>query len=303
MNLFPKVKRRLALLAVCLLTLCLPQTAFAAEDIGSITLCYAVQGADFQLYRIGEAGGDEGYVLTGDFAGYAVDLESEDAAQTLAIYAGRDHLPPLDTAVTDQTNSLCFSGLEQGVYLILGEETTVDGVTYTPAPVIVSLPGWENDTLVWDLTVNAKYEEEELPEALELSVLKIWKDSGNESERPAEISVQLLKDGAVSETVVLSEDNNWTHAWTGLDSASVWTVAEQSVPDGYKVSVEKNHTAYVITNTYTTPETPATPQPPSTTTSSKLPQTGQLWWPVSVMACVGVGFLLIGLIRRKKHER
>ena len=34
----------------------------------------------------------------------------------------------------------------------------------------------------------------------------------------------------------------------------------------------------------------------------KLPQTGQLWWPVPVLAAVGIIFILIGIVRRRKNS-
>ena len=51
-------------------------------------------------------------------------------------------------------------------------------------------------------------------------------------------------------------------------------------------------------------EVPTKPTSPTTkpTTSSgggkKLPQTGQLWWPVPVLACAGLGCIAVGLFRR-----
>ena len=37
-------------------------------------------------------------------------------------------------------------------------------------------------------------------------------------------------------------------------------------------------------------------------TGSKLPQTGQLWWPVSILAAAGMVFILGGVIRKKHAE-
>lgn len=34
----------------------------------------------------------------------------------------------------------------------------------------------------------------------------------------------------------------------------------------------------------------------------KLPQTGQLWWPVPVLVCAGLGSVVVGLIRRREGE-
>ncbi len=45
-----------------------------------------------------------------------------------------------------------------------------------------------------------------------------------------------------------------------------------------------------------------TPTPPDRTPTPNLPQTGQLWWPVWVLAGFGALFLIIGLIRRKIYR-
>ena len=56
----------------------------------------------------------------------------------------------------------------------------------------------------------------------------------------------------------------------------------------------------------TTPSTKPTPTPPGTTPPSgggKLPQTGQLWWPVPVLVMLGLIFFALGWKIRRKAER
>ena len=51
----------------------------------------------------------------------------------------------------------------------------------------------------------------------------------------------------------------------------------------------------------TKPTSPTSPTTKPTTSSGggkKLPQTGQLWWPVPVLACAGLGCIAVGLFRR-----
>ena len=43
-----------------------------------------------------------------------------------------------------------------------------------------------------------------------------------------------------------------------------------------------------------------TPPPSSGGGGGKLPQTGQLWWPVPVLICMGLGCIAVGLIRRRE---
>ena len=46
---------------------------------------------------------------------------------------------------------------------------------------------------------------------------------------------------------------------------------------------------------------PTPTQKPSTPSGGgKLPQTGQLWWPVPVLICMGLGCIAVGLIRRRE---
>ena len=46
---------------------------------------------------------------------------------------------------------------------------------------------------------------------------------------------------------------------------------------------------------------PAPTEKPSTPSGGgKLPQTGQLWWPVPVLICMGLGCIAVGLIRRRE---
>ena len=40
--------------------------------------------------------------------------------------------------------------------------------------------------------------------------------------------------------------------------------------------------------------------PPPTGGWNQLPQTGQLWWPVPVLACAGLGCIAVGLFRRRE---
>lgn len=51
-------------------------------------------------------------------------------------------------------------------------------------------------------------------------------------------------------------------------------------------------------------EVPTKPTSPATSPTfpggKKLPQTGQLWWPVPVLACGGLGCIVVGLIRKRR---
>lgn len=85
------------------------------------------------------------------------------------------------------------------------------------------------------------------------TVEKVWNDNNN-PDRPTSITVQLLRNGEVVETVTLSAANGWSYNWPELDAGYTWSVKEVNVAEGYTASVAKSGTTFIITNTYSTPE-------------------------------------------------
>ena len=77
----------------------------------------------------------------------------------------------------------------------------------------MSLPGLDGkDNWVYDVTADPKYGQEKEPGGnpdggtVRRQVLKVWEDDGTEA-RPESVTVQLLRNGEVYETVTLSEEN------------------------------------------------------------------------------------------------
>jgi hypothetical protein len=393
----------LLMAVVCLL---LSAVAVNAEDKASIKYVYAVSGVEFKLYKVGDV--DEGGNIKkgGRLNAYPVDLTDKAAAQTLASYIERDEVEPTADAVTNADKTAVFDGLDSGVYLIVGESSIKDNVKYEALPVLALV----NDD---DVTINGKFETQSLSSGgsngpssstdektpsdssstsdsgskktnsssggggssssvnpQEVSVLKVWKGDKGASE----VTAQLLRNGKVYDEVVLNDDNNWRYTWSKLSRGYTWSVVEKSVPDGYSVSIQKDGSVYVITNTasseeqtdvpnnpnereeplnpaepgysenYSNPDNPVVPgvsenttgvtnesisqneldkstdvsendsndtidrsdktqkdsaTSSQTTKTEKLPQTGQLWLPAILLACVGVLFLIIGIGRRR----
>ncbi|MDD6460812.1 MAG: Cna B-type domain-containing protein, partial [Absicoccus porci] len=93
-----------------------------------------------------------------------------------------------------------------------------------------------------------------------VNVKKIWDDSENrDGIRPGSITVQLLANGEKTDkTLTLNADNNWNGSFTDLDAKKKgktieYTIAEASVPEGYKSEISGNATeGYIINNTHKT---------------------------------------------------
>lgn len=316
-----RVWRRIAALAaVFVLALCLGTTAFAYGTIdtlreSSITVYFGAEdngfpGVEFRVYLVADVSADAQFTLTGDFAKYPVEVNGLDSsgwrqlAQTLDAYTARDHLNPLQTAETGADGRAVFTGLKTGLYLVTGDCFRQGDYTYTPEPFLVCLPSPDGESGDWsyDAVVTCKYESGFNPpgdETVDREVLKVWEDGGDEASRPDKIVVQLLRDGEVYDTVVLSADNNWRYTWTGLDGDYTWRVVEYETPEGYTVTVHREGITFVMTNTCDTPPDNPPVSPPG---EPGLPQTGMLWWPVPLLACAGILLFLLGWARGR-HEK
>lgn len=260
-------------------------------------------------------------------------------ATTLEGYVLRDNLEPTDTQTTDKQGVASFPSkgvrLPVGLYLVLGTRYTKDDIIYESLPFIVHMPTQNphNDEWYYDVILKPKYELISMTgtKTVDCKVLKAWDDKGHEDMRPKQIVMQLLCDGEIYDTVTLTEKNNWRYEWNDLDATHQWRVVEKELED-YTVLVSREGITFLITNTFfekeapTGPDatnepteqgTPENPSNPDATDSSTpnatvkpvtpdttLPQTGQLWWPVSLLSAAGLLLIAIGVscLRGRKNE-
>lgn len=290
----------------------LPLNAFAAGKIdldreSTLTVSYteedfALEGAVFSIYKVADIDEYARLTLSEDFREYPINIdgiETNDWADLITTFEGYilwDDIKPVASGTTDSNGNAALTA-KPGLYLVMGEKHTQNGYIWTAKSALVMLPAQNLETNEWsyDLTVVPKRDKvSAIPPKTARKVVKVWDDTGHQSQRPEEILVQLLRDGEVYNSVMLCAANNWRYHWEELDGAYSWTVVE-SVPTNYTVTVTQESITYIITNTYngTTPIDPTDPE---------LPLTGQLWWPVPMLAVAGMAFVLIGLIRRRGAE-
>ncbi len=276
---------------------------YAEEKTGenSLTLENCIPGTEFSLYQVEARDENRVYTVNEKFASYPVNLDletSEDmraAASTLSGYVQLDK-PEADAVSTaDENGVVTFSSLPDGLYLVLGASVVTEATTKTHSPVLAFLPG--NDTegnVLQDVIVSVKQDTSE--NKTEYTVVKVW--SNDTASTRKEIEVKLLQDGEVyGEAVTLSDENSWKHTWEDLPAGHEYKAVEVTKVSGYTVTSTLEGTVFTIRNTKT--GTTTTPTPTPTKTTSRLPQTGQLWWPVVILALLGALFLLIGMIRRQ----
>ena len=142
------------------------------------------------------------------------------------------------------------------------------------------MPGTDGQNQpVWD--VQAAGEQQE---TMDISVTKVWVGD-RVSGRPASIIVHLTLDGKdYGPLVRLNYANHWSYTWENLPVGN-WSVREES-SRRYTTTMTREGNTFTFTSTW-----------------KKIPQTGQLWWPVAAMSAAGVCLVGAGLLRRRKQDK
>lgn len=210
------------------------------------------------------------------FGGAPEDIGDAAAIQRLAAYVKENGISG-QSAKSDASGTIRINDLSLGIYLAV-QTGSVEGFSDC-TPFLIALPFEENGQWRYEIDATPKTDVVKL---IDITVRKVWNDDGQH--RPDNIAVQLYKGGAAIDSVTLGEENGWTHTWSNQPKSDDYTVRE-AVPKGYTAAYERNGYLYTITNT------------------EKLIQTGQLIWPIPVLAGTGVLLFVLGwFIWRKKNN-
>lgn len=328
------MKKLQKMIMICLLIIgciCQPVSASTPKK-GSISISYPCEGMKVDLYEVAQQGADSNYVLKDRLKKYPIKLNQQTKAewagqaQALTAYIHRDNLSADYSTTTDSTGNVHFKNLKKGIYLVMVQTFEKDGYVYKVMPYFLTIPGkTEDGKLQYNITTTAKYEKTpSTDDKVDYKAAKTWSDQGHEKNRPKSITVQLLCDGNIYDEVKLSEKNNWQYTWKNLSSKHQWEAIEKKEARNYFVSVSKQSTSFVIKNIYwddehyqdsdkpgkkntkTTEEYYQDSDKPKTTETTsktkKLPQTGQLWWPLPFLAAGGILCISIGMIKKKREN-
>ena len=265
----------------CALALCLGMVqikgsaaALDPDHSCSLTLTYSRNGIVFpgleiEIYRVAELHADGGYDLIPPFSGYPIKIhgitsqqEWQETAQTVKNFVAANQVPPCRSGVTNGEGVVVFDNLETGLYMVKGTAAQIGNDGYIFRDFMVYLPTPSNGDYDYDVEARPKVAQYTQPAGY--TVVKLWKDGDAAHERPVSVSVDILKNGILQETVVLDSTNNWSYSWETTDRSGVWTVMERDIPEGYQVSITGSETTFFITNTKT-PSSPGEPDDPDPT--------------------------------------
>lgn len=177
-------------------------------------------------------------------------------------------------------NAVC-EDLPLGLYFVQ-QSRAVEG--FAPcAPFLVTVPIQTEAGFDYDVDASPKTDVERL---VSISIKKVW-NTDKSTVTPGSVTVHLLRNEEVVETATLNKQNNWQITYKDLPESDGYSIKEVNIPKGFTATYAQKEYTFTVTNT------------------ASLAQTGQLLWPIPVLAVTGLFLLLTGaaiLGRVGKHN-
>ena len=283
-------RKLISVLLIAWILLVMPMTAFAqdfdSKRTGSISVTLKnqdgitpISGVEFSLYHVATAclnsNDNLSYAFTKAFQGCGCELDDPALSVKLDAFV-KDHSVSREKTVTDARGNVTFKNLPLGLYFVQ-QTNTVAG--YAPCTsFLVTVPNHNTDGYVYDVNASPKTD---IVKITDITIKKVW-NTVSSAKAASSVTVQLLKDGVVVETATLSAQNNWQVTYTDMPESDGYSIVEVNVPKGFTATYSKSGYVFTVTNT------------------ASLAQTGQLIWPIPVLAMAGLCLIVVGTIVLRK---
>ena len=274
-----------------LLTCC--HTVFAEEfdqsKTGSISVTLIEQkqnepilGAELSVYYIATVimneDGNLIYNYTEDFKQLDAAINDTSLATKLDAFVSQ-HSVPASKMTTNAEGMVLFDELPTGLYFVK-QTSKVEG--FAPcAPFLVTVPDEMNGEYVYEVNASPKTE---ISKLTSITIKKVW-NTDNSTEPTESVTVQLLKNGNIVKTATLNKQNNWQITYSDMPESDAYSIKEVNVPKDFIATYKQNDYVFTVTNT------------------STLIQTGQLIWPIPVLAISGMLLIAAGIVLLQKKRK
>ena len=285
------------LISLCLVFLLLaafPLTAMAEQfdpaQQGSISVALVSQdgtkpmeGAELSLFRVATVEADENgmlfYAYTDEFSQCGVELDDPELVKTLESFVSGKDIPAQKILTDAQGKALC-KNLPLGLYFVKQTGTVAGFAPCTS--FLVTLPVKTDSGFKYDVDASPKTDVVRL---MDITIEKVW-NTDKDAVVPESVTVQLLREEEVVKTATLNKGNQWRITYTDMPESDAYSIVEVNVPQGYTATYSQKGYTFTVTNT------------PS------LAQTGQLIWPIPVLAMAGLFLLVIGtaVLRKTRNQ-
>ena len=271
----------------------MPMTAFAQDfdpdRVGSISVTLVDQGdktpiagAELSLYYVATVklnrNNNLSYTVTDAFQHCGCELDDPALSAKLDAFV-KENSVAAEKLVTDAAGNASFTNLPLGLYFVQ-QTNTVAG--YAPCTsFLVTVPNDNAGSYVYDVNASPKTDVVKLTD---ITIRKVWNTDAS-TQAADRVKIRLLKDGVEVKTATLSAENNWQVTYSDMPESDAYSIVEVNVPKGFTVTYSQ--TGYVFT----------------ATNSAALIQTGQIVWPIPVLAMAGVCLIAIGTGALRKTRR
>jgi hypothetical protein len=276
-----------------LLLLTFSYTVFAEEfdqsKTGSISVTLIEQkqnepivGAELSVYYVAtvvmDADGNLIYDYTENFEQFDTAMDDTALATKLDAFVSQ-HSVPSTKMTTNAAGTALSNALPLGLYFVK-QTGAVEG--FAPCtPFLVTVPNEKNGEYVYEVNASPKTEVARLTS---ITIKKVWNTDAS-TEATDRVTIQLLKNGNVVKTAILDAQNNWQVTYTDMPESDAYSIKEVDVPKGFTATYKQNGYVFTVTNT------------------STLIQTGQLMWPIPVLAISGMLFIAVGIMFLQKKRK
>ena len=275
---------------LCMMPVTVFAQAFEDDRAGSISGTLIDQddkspltGAELSLYYVATVSLNSNdhlsYTFTDVFADCGCALNDPALSARLDAFV-EGHLAADEKLVTDARGSVSFTNLPLGLYFV---KQTSAVVGYAPCrSFLVTVPNESADGYVYDVDASPKTDVAKLTD---ITVRKVWNTDAS-TEAAESVTIQLLKEGVVVETATLNDGNEWQVTYPDMPESDAYSVWEVAVPKEFTATYSQSGYVFTVTN------------------NASLIQTGQLVWPIPVLAMAGLCLLAAGTIvlRKTRNE-
>jgi uncharacterized surface anchored protein len=238
-----------------------------------------IEGAELSLYHVAtvrlNSKNNLSYTFTKPFEACGSALDDPALSGKLEAFTG-EHSVSAQKCSTDARGTAAFTNLPLGLYFVK-QTGTVAG--YAPCTsFLVTVPNESADGYVYEVNASPKTD---IARLTDITVRKVWNTDAF-TKAAGQLEVQLLRDGTVVKTAVLNEQNNWQVTYPDMPESDRYSILEVNVPSGFTATYSQTGYVFTVTNT------------------ASLPQTGQLIWPVPVLALAGLCLIVVGVVVLRK---
>ena len=242
----------------------------------------AIVGAELSLYYVATVIMDENenliYNYTNDFKQLDCAIDDAELATKLDLFVSQHSIPSVKTTTNINGTAMCAE-LPLGLYFIK-QTGAVEG--FAPCtPFLVTVPNEKDGKYLYEVNASPKTE---VTRITSITIKKVW-NTDKSTEAADSVTVQLLRNGNVVKTAILNMQNNWQVTYSDMPESDAYSVKEVDVPKGFTATYKQQDYVFTVTNT------------------STLIQTGQLIWPIPVLAGSGMLLIAVGIVLLQKKRK